>query len=74
MQTLYNRLRLEQKRHPLDVRALWTQVQRLDHSHDSCAVDWRCVDNNERPLRYHRGDGVVVFQYYQQKYVTLRNS
>ena len=30
------------------------------------------VDNTEKPLRYQRGDSVVVFQYYQQKYVTLR--
>ena len=32
------------------------------------------VDNTETPLRYYRGDSVVVFQYYQQKYVTLRTS
>ena len=24
------------------------------------------VDNTEKPLRYHRGDSVVIFQYYQQ--------
>ena len=32
------------------------------------------VDNTEKPLRYHRGDSVVVFQFYQQKYITLRSS
>ena len=32
------------------------------------------VDNTEKPLRYHRVDSVVVFQYYQQKYVTLMSS
>ena len=28
------------------------------------------VDNTERPLRYHRGDSVVVFLYYQHKHFT----
>ena len=36
--------------------------------------DMIIVNNTEKPLRYHRGDSVVVFQYYQQKYVTLRSS
>ena len=27
------------------------------------------VDNTEKSLHYHRGDSVVVFQYYQQFYM-----
>ena len=34
--------------------------------------DDQYVDNTEIPLRYHRGNSVVVFQYYQQKSVTPR--
>ena len=37
-----------------------------------CMVFTRSIDNTKKPLRHHRGDSVVVFQYYQEMYVTLR--